>query len=442
MKRKFILTSLALTFCMGMYAEQPVTVETDSMRRIDLEEVMIHATKTGALLKDLPNRVEVVTKRQIEASGINNLTDLLKNFVNVDVIEYPGYNSYFSIRGFKPTEGKYTTVLIDGVPAGTTNMATLSLGDVEQVEVLKGPFSAMYGSDAMGENPVEWRRNELHGVVESSLWLAMSKYNADPQLAVVLSNIFGWTIDFFGLQKQDEFRVIYEQEYVDGKSLLNFNVLGAAFRHGDSTYYAIPFELNGEKLYYDRAGKSLEGAFLKAPLDFFRISSRFSNSRFHPVLKRYRAHHGVDYAAPTGTPVYAIGKGRVIAKGYQAKGGGNYVKIRHNSIYTTTYMHLSRFEKGIKVGVDVAQKQVIGYVGATGLATGPHLDFRVYENGKPINPLTIKSQPQKTLKDGDLNRYEVVRDSVIRMLTLIPDVRQENTEIPVDTTVFEDNESI
>ncbi len=294
----------------------------------------------------------------------------------------------------------------------------------------------------MGENPVEWRRNELHGVVESSLWLAMSKYNADPQLAVVLSNIFGWTIDFFGLQKQDEFRVIYEQEYVDGKSLLNFNVLGAAFRHGDSTYYAIPFELNGEKLYYDRAGKSLEGAFLKAPLDFFRISSRFSNSRFHPVLKRYRAHHGVDYAAPTGTPVYAIGKGRVIAKGYQANGGGNYVKIRHNSIYTTTYMHLSRFEKGIKVGVDVAQKQVIGYVGATGLATGPHLDFRVYENGKPINPLTIKSQPQKTLKDGDLNRYEVVRDSVIRMLTLIPDVRQENTEILVDTTGFEDNESI
>jgi len=286
----------------------------------------------------------------------------------------------------------------------------------------------------MGENPVEWRRNELHGVVESSLWLAMSKYNADPQLAVVLSNIFGWTIDFFGLQKQDEFRVIYEQEYVDGKSLLNFNVLGAAFRHGDSTYYAIPFELNGEKLYYDRAGKSLEGAFLKAPLDFFRISSRFSNSRFHPVLKRYRAHHGVDYAAPTGTPVYAIGKGRVIAKGYQANGGGNYVKIRHNSIYTTTYMHLSRFEKGIKVGVDVAQKQVIGYVGATGLATGPHLDFRVFENGKPINPLTIKSQPQKTLKDGDLNQYEVVRDSVIRMLTLIPDAPQENAETPVDTT--------
>lgn len=267
-----------------------------------------------------------------------------------------------------------------------------------------------------GQNPVEWKRKEVRGVVESSLWVAMQKYDTDPQLAVVLSNIFGWTIDFFGLQKQDEFRVIYEQEYVDGKSLLNFNILGAAFRHADSTYYAIPFEQDGEVLYYNEKGNSLEGAFLKAPLDFFRISSRFSNSRFHPVLKRYRAHHGVDYAAPTGTPVYAIGSGRVIAKGYQAKGGGNYLKVKHNSVYTTTYMHLSRFAKGIKVGSNVAQKEVIGYVGATGLATGPHLDFRVHENGKPINPLTIKSQPKKPVADSLMEQFRVVRDSVKNML--------------------------
>lgn len=253
-----------------------------------------------------------------------------------------------------------------------------------------------------GQNPVEWKRNEVIGTVESSLWMAMRKYDADPQLAVVLSNIFGWTIDFFGLQKEDEFRVIYEQEYVDGKSLLNFNVLGASFRHADSTYYAIPFVQDGEILYYNEKGNSLEGAFLKAPLDFFRISSRFSNSRYHPVLKRYRAHHGVDYAAPTGTPVYAIGSGKVIAKGYQAKGGGNYLKVKHNSVYTTTYMHLSRFAKGIKVGSAVKQKEVIGYVGATGLATGPHLDFRVFENGKPINPLTIKSQPKKPVSKENM----------------------------------------
>jgi murein DD-endopeptidase MepM/ murein hydrolase activator NlpD len=179
----------------------------------------------------------------------------------------------------------------------------------------------------------------------------------------------------------------------------------------------------GEELYYNEKGNSLEGAFLKAPLDYYRISSRFTNSRYHPVLKRYRAHHGVDYAAPTGTPVYAIGSGKVIDKGFQANGGGNYVKIRHNSTYTTTYMHLSRFAKGLKVGDMVAQKEVIGYVGSTGLSTGPHLDFRVYENGKPINPLTIKSQPKKPISEENREEFRVVCDSLIHRMQEITPVK-------------------
>lgn len=267
-----------------------------------------------------------------------------------------------------------------------------------------------------GQNPVEWRIREAKGEIESSLWVAMQDCNTSPQLAIVLSHIFGWTIDFFGLQKEDEFRVIYEQEYVEGKALDIFHVLAASFRASDSTYYAIPFTQDGEELYYNEIGNSLEGAFLKAPLDFYRISSRFSNSRYHPVLKRYRAHHGVDYAAPTGTPVYAIGSGKVIAKAYQARGGGNYVKIKHNGTYTTTYMHLSRFAKGLKVGDMVKQKQVIGYVGSTGLSTGPHLDFRVFENGKPINPLTIKSQPKKPISKDNMPAFSVLRDSLISRL--------------------------
>lgn len=267
-----------------------------------------------------------------------------------------------------------------------------------------------------GINPSEWITKEVKGKVESSLWVAMQNCNTSPQLAMVLSNIFGWTIDFFGLQKEDEFRVIYSQEYVDGTSLDNFHVLAASFRASDSTYYAIPFTQDGEELYYNEKGNSLEGAFLKAPLDFYRISSRFTNSRYHPVLKRYRAHHGVDYAAPTGTPVYAIGNGKVIAKGFQAGGGGNFVKIKHNGVYETTYMHLSKFAKGLKVGDMVKQKEVIGYVGSTGLSTGPHLDFRVYENGKPINPLTIKSQPKKPISSENMPQYEVLRDSLINLL--------------------------
>lgn len=267
-----------------------------------------------------------------------------------------------------------------------------------------------------GENPAEWKQKEVKGSVQSSLWMAMQDCNTSPQLAVDLSHIFGWTIDFFGIQKDDEFRVIYEQEYVDGQALQNFHILAASFRASDSTYYAIPFVQDGEELYYNTNGNSLEGAFLKAPLDYYRISSRFTNSRFHPVLKRYRAHHGVDYAAPAGTPVYAIGNGKVIAKGYQANGGGNYVKIRHNSVYTTTYMHLSRFAKGLQVGSSVKQKEVIGYVGSTGLSTGPHLDFRVYENGRPINPLTIKSQPKKPISPANREQFRIVCDSLVGML--------------------------
>ena len=280
-----------------------------------------------------------------------------------------------------------------------------------------------------GAHPSEWRERTCGGTVESSLWNAMVASETSPQLAVMLSHIFGWTIDFFGIQKGDEFRLIYEQEYVEERPINNFSIRAASFRTSDSLYYAIPFVQEGEELYYNEKGNSLEGAFLKAPLDYYRISSRFTNSRYHPVLKRYRAHHGVDYAAPTGTPVYAIGSGKVIDKGFQANGGGNYVKIRHNSTYTTTYMHLSRFAKGLKVGDMVAQKEVIGYVGSTGLSTGPHLDFRVYENGKPINPLTIKSQPQKPISEENREAFRTVCDSLIRrMQEITPTLVAETTQ--------------
>lgn len=280
-----------------------------------------------------------------------------------------------------------------------------------------------------GENPSEWREDEVAGRVNSSLWVAMEECGSPPVLAVMLSHIFGWSIDFFGIQKGDEFRLIYAQEYVEDKALGNYKVLAASFKANDCLFYAIPFVQEEEELYYNADGNSLEGAFLKAPLDFYRISSRFSNNRFHPVLKRYRAHHGVDYAAPTGTPVYAIGSGKVIAKGYQARGGGNYVKIRHNTTYTTTYMHLSRFAKGLQVGDYVDQKQVIGYVGSTGLSTGPHLDFRVYENGKPVNPLTIKSQPKKPISEENKGAFTVVCDSLTQRLNAIQ-IMMQPEELP------------
>lgn len=279
---------------------------------------------------------------------------------------------------------------------------------------------------AKREKPTTWKSAEVAGRVNSSLWVAMQESGASPQLAVEMSHIFGWSIDFFGIQKGDEFRLIYSREHVEDKPLNNYRIEAASFCASGNTVYAIPFTQGEEELFYNIDGNSLEGAFLKAPLDFYRISSKFSNSRYHPVLKRYRAHHGVDYAAPKGTPVYAIGSGKVIKKGYQANGGGNYVKIRHNSTYTTTYMHLSKFAKGLKEGDYVKQKQVIGYVGSTGLSTGPHLDFRVYENGKPVNPLTIKSQPKMPINDANKEAFAIVRDSLVNRLTDIKlTLRQE-----------------
>lgn len=268
-------------------------------------------------------------------------------------------------------------------------------------------------------NPSEWIEGEVAGVVNSSLWVSLEENGTSPLLAVEMSHIFGWSVDFFGIQNGDEYRLIYEGEFVGDAPMNNFRILAASFKTGDTTIYAIPFVQDNEELFYNVDGNSLEGAFLKAPLDYYRISSRFTNRRFHPVLKRYRAHHGVDYAAPTGTPVYAIGSGKVIAKAYQKGGGGNYVKIRHNSVYVTTYMHLSRFAKGLKVGDYVKQKQVIGYVGSTGVSTGPHLDFRVHENGKPINPLTIKSQPKKPISKANKDAFNVVADSLVSRLKAI-----------------------
>jgi len=249
----------------------------------------------------------------------------------------------------------------------------------------------------------------IEGAIFSSLWNTIDATGASPLLALKLSNIFAWQIDFFDVKKGDSFKVMYNEAYIDDSIALNIDqILGASFTHQGKTYTAIPFTQDSIREYFDLEGNSLRKAFLKAPLDFYRITSRFTNRRFHPVLKIYRAHHGIDYAAPTGTPIHSIGAGTIIAKGYQ-RGGGNYIKIKHNSVYTTSYMHMSRFASNVHPGVHVDQAQVIGYVGATGLATGPHLDFRVYKNGSAINPLNMEAPPSLPIRPELKDSFEIVK---------------------------------
>lgn len=261
--------------------------------------------------------------------------------------------------------------------------------------------------------PVTLKRQYTEGTLNSSLWNVIKASGADPNLAIKISDVYDCQIDFFDIKEGDSFRVLYDIACIDDTTNLGIaSIEGAAFTHQGKEYIAIPFTQDSVREHFDPEGNSLRKAFLKAPLDFFRITSRFSNARFHPILKRYRAHHGVDYAAPVGTPVKSIGAGTIVAKGYQG-GGGNFLKVQHNSVYTTTYMHLSRFSKGIQVGSPVQQGEVIAYVGSTGLSTGPHLDFRVHKNGQPINPLQMEAPPSLPIRPELRDSFQVVKQAVL-----------------------------
>lgn len=265
------------------------------------------------------------------------------------------------------------------------------------------------------ERPSRLELKYASGTIETSLWNAMIDNGLHPVLAVELSEIYAWSVDFFGLQRGDRFKVIYEEEYIDTLSNGVYHIHAALFEHYGKLFYAIPLIQDDKESYYDLEGQSLRKAFLKAPLRYSRISSRYSNSRLHPILRIRRPHHGVDYAAPVGTPVMAIGDGRVIMREYQS-GSGRIVKIRHNSVYTTAYMHLNSYGKGISVGSYVKQGDIIGYVGSSGLSTGPHLDFRFYKNGYPVDPLRVEAPPVEPVSEENKEKFEKISKALVQLL--------------------------
>ena len=259
------------------------------------------------------------------------------------------------------------------------------------------------------DRPVEIRRMAADATIESSLWNDMQKAGASPLVILELSDIYAWTVDFFGIQPGDRFRVLYDEKVCEGDVIAIDTVRYAEYIRGEHIQPAIMFnQKDTGNIYWNEKGESLRRAFLKAPLEFKRISSTFTMHRKHPVHGDVRPHTGVDYAAPMGTPVRAVGDGTVLSAGWGG-GGGNTVKIRHNSVYTTAYLHLSKFGPGIRAGVRVSQGQVIGYVGSTGTSTGPHLDYRVWKNGTPINPLTMEAPPAVPIREENRAALDSVR---------------------------------
>lgn len=256
-----------------------------------------------------------------------------------------------------------------------------------------------------GKKDIEKRTRHVAGEVNSSLYVDLQKSGADPVLAIELSEIYAWTIDFYRIQKGDRFEVLFVENYVDGKSIGVDRVLASTFTHFGKPIKAYYFESENEKGYFDEEGNNLKKAFLQAPVKFSRISSGYTMRRFHPVQKRYKAHLGTDYAAPTGTPIYAVGDGVITQARYKSN-NGNYVKMRHNSVYETQYLHMSKIASGIKPGVRVSQGDVIGYVGSTGLATGPHVCFRFWKNGKQVDHRREELPPSEPIAPESLPAFE------------------------------------
>lgn len=271
----------------------------------------------------------------------------------------------------------------------------------------------------LGQKEVEVKTREASGQIESSLWNSLVENKMSPTLVMELSSIYAWTIDFFRIQKGDYFKVVYEEKYVEGEFIGIGRVYAALFNHANEDFYAFYFEEEenyGD--YFDDEGAALRKAFLRAPLNYSRISSSFSKRRKHPVTGRIKAHLGTDYAAPTGTPILSTANGTVTEARYK-RNNGNYVKLRHNSTYSTQYLHMSKIKSGIRPGVYVKQGEVIGYVGSTGLATGPHVCYRFWKNGRQVDPYKQKLPPSKPVKKENLEAYTILKDSMMNVIQSI-----------------------
>lgn len=287
------------------------------------------------------------------------------------------------------------------------------------------------------------KKKSMSGVITSSLSRAIEEAGASPYLSHLLSGVYQWTIDLFKIQKGDRFKVIYNEKYLEDGTFVGIEGIEAAvFEHSGEEFYAFEYAVKNDKekleiSYYNEDAKSLQSFFLKAPLKFSRISSRFSPRRFHPVQKRWKAHKGTDYAAPRGTPILSTANGTVIKAGYSS-GNGRYVKVKHNQKYSTQYLHMSKIL--VKKGQYVKQGQVIGKVGSTGLATGPHVCYRFWVNGKQRDPYRQKLPSAKNLEE----KYKEDYFSYIKPLKVkLDSITYPNNKIETNNgiTVTKSNEN-
>ncbi|UXX80186.1 peptidoglycan DD-metalloendopeptidase family protein [Reichenbachiella carrageenanivorans] len=260
-----------------------------------------------------------------------------------------------------------------------------------------------------GTKEIELKETEMSGEIFTSLYVDMLASGGHADLVNKLVDVFAWQVDFFGIQRGDNYRLIYDEQYVDGELVGIGEIKAAYFEHVGSPYFGFRFEQDSSTCdYFDETGQSLRKEFLKAPLSFTRISSRYTGRRYHPVQKRYKAHLGTDYAAPVGTPIRAVADGKIIAAQYH-RFNGNYVKIQHNGNIATQYLHMSKIASGVRTGVKIKRGETIGFVGSTGLASGPHLCYRFWKNGKQVDALKVELPPSEPILPENMATFDSLR---------------------------------
>lgn len=275
------------------------------------------------------------------------------------------------------------------------------------------------------------------GIVESSLWLSMKEQGLSPVLIEKMEDALAWSVDFYHIQDGDRYKLIFERRYIEGKPVGIGSLKGAYYKNSDNEYYAVYYENEKYNGFYDLEGRPTKKGFLKSPVRASRISSSFSMSRLHPILKRRKPHLGTDYAAPYGTPIMAVANGVVTNAGY-TKGNGKFVKLKHDKVYSTQYLHMQRFAKGIKAGVHVKQGQTIGYVGSTGLATGPHVCYRFWKNGRQVNHLRENFPPPEPMPKDQIADFFKTRDLIIQELD---NIHFKDADLNTDAQQISKNEA-
>lgn len=388
---------LFLALIIGCNEDEPDTIYDKSVYDefgINLNQYKFHidSIKTNESISSIFANVN------LDINTINEIVDSSKKYYDLSLIK-PGNKIYFYFSKASDSTIKYFVYQINSIEYCFVDLTNgIKVSNYKKETFLLERIAA--------------------GKINSSLYQALIDANINTEVAIKLAEIFAWEIDFYRLQPDDYFKVVFDELYVDGKFVQIDKIKAAEFYHNGERFFAFGFNQNNELEYFNEEGKSLRKQFLKSPLKFSKITSGFSLKRFHPVQKIYKAHLGTDYAAPAGTPILAVADGVVIEASYK-QFNGNYIKIKHNSTYTTQYLHMSKFAKGIKQGVSVSQGQVIGYVGSTGLATGSHVCFRFWKNNQQVDHRREKFPSSYPVSKERFEEFAKVRDSFLEKLNNI-----------------------